>query len=80
MYIAFVLELAPFIYNRYNACNSNLNQEQFMEVMIKRICATICSLPGFWLGYYLGGMLSVAICGWPLPAVLVYIGGGGYLV
>ena len=79
MYIAFVLELAPLIYIRYKACNSNLNQEQFMEVMIKRICAAICSLPDFWLGYYLGGMLSVAICGWPLPAVLVYIGGGGTL-
>ena len=44
-----------------------------MEVMIQRICAAICSLPGFWLGYFLGGMLPVAICGWVFPAVLVAI-------
>ena len=73
MYIGFVFELVLLIYDWYKTCNSNISQEQFMEVMVERICAAICSIPGFWLGYYLGGMLSVAICGWALPAVLVSI-------
>ena len=71
--IASICELALLIHDRYKASNSNLTKEQFAEVVIKRICATFCSIPGFWLAYYLGGILSMAICGWALPAVLVSI-------
>ena len=67
-----VFELGLLIYD-YSKANSSKCQEKFKEVMIKRFCAAICSLPGFWLGYYLSGMLSVAICGWAPLAVLVSI-------
>lgn len=69
--IASICELALLIYDCYKASNSNLTKEQFTEVVIKRICAAFCSIPGFWFTYYLGGILSMAICGWALPAVLV---------
>ena len=83
--IASICELALLIYDYYKASNSNLTKEQFAEVVIKRICATFCSIPGFWLAYYLGGMLSIAICGgytllavcgYALPAFLVSIVAG----
>ena len=72
-WIANIFELALLIYDCYNASNSNLTEEQFTEVVIKRICAAVCSIPGFWFSNYLGGKLSMAICGWALPAVLVSI-------
>ena len=75
--IAGICELFLFFCDYYKAedkaSNNNLTKEQFIEVVIKRICAAVFSIPGFWFSNYLGGMLSIAICGWALPAFLVSI-------
>ena len=71
--IATICELALLIYDCHKASNSNLTEEKFTEVVTKRICAAFCSIPGFGFAYYLGGILSMAICGWALPAFLVSI-------
>ena len=76
MCIGLIVEVLLLILDWYRANSSNLSEEQFMEVMIQRICATICSFLGSWLGYFVGGMLPVAICGWAPLAVLVSIVAG----
>ena len=68
--IALVFEIVLLMYDLYKG---SLTKEQFLEVVIKRICAAVCSIPSFWLAYYLGGMLSITICGYVLPAILVSI-------
>ena len=72
-WIANIFELALLIYDCYNASNSNWTEEQFTEAVIERICAAVFSIPGFWFSNYLGGILSIAICGWAPPAILVSI-------
>ena len=73
MVTAVVFELALLAYDWYKADNSNLTKEQYWEVMMKRICAAVCSMSCSWFVCYIGGMIPVTICGSASSAVLVSI-------
>ena len=59
MYIGLFVELVLLVLDLYTAYNSNMNLKQFLEVIIKRICAAVASVPGFQISYCLGGILPL---------------------
>jgi hypothetical protein len=50
-----------------------LSREEYCEVIVKRVCGAVCSIPGFAVGFVLGGMI--------LPVLGAFLGGalGGFL-
>ena len=59
MYIGLFVELVLLVLDLYTAFNSNMNLKQVLEVIIKRICAAMASVPGFQISYCLGGILPL---------------------
>lgn len=44
-----------------------LTREEYCEVIVKRVCGALCSIPGFVVGFILGGMV--------LPILGAFLGG-----
>ena len=59
VYIASFIELVLLGFDLYTAYNSNMNLKQFLEVIIKRICAAMFSFCGFPISYGLGGIVPL---------------------
>ena len=86
--ISVVTEIILLVHDCYIAITKfsegRLTRKEYLEVVTKRICATVCSLGGFQLGYLLGGVIPLAFLGsWPLAALAlsvfgaIVVGAGG---
>jgi hypothetical protein len=87
-FISVVIELILLVLDFYDASikfsKEKLTRKEYLEVVTKRTCATVCSLSGFQLGYLLGGVIPLAFLGcWPLTALAlsvlgaIVVGAGG---
>ncbi|XP_028396349.1 uncharacterized protein LOC114520305 [Dendronephthya gigantea] len=71
IFTAFIIEVALLGHDCKEAKTKfdeeKLTREEYCEVIVKRVCGAACSIPGFVVGFVLGGMV--------LPVLGAFLGG-----